>query len=295
LDVLYVLEEEKAIVEQALARCLPASDVHPRRIHEAIRYATLGGGKRLRPIIVRAAAGALGHDPDLVTKAACAVECVHCSSLVLDDLPSMDDAPTRRGRPSTHRQFDVATAILAAHDLLMHAVGLVVENGIDVASGQRALAKAIRELSAAVGAGGMVGGQHVDLEVAGDSAVDPETLEYIQSRKTASLFVAAARGGAILLGADEARLEPLSDYARCLGLAYQIVDDLLDAEGDPETVGKETGKDAGRITFVTVHGSATAKDAAAGFVRTAHEALDRLDGETRMLREIADFCLSRSH
>ncbi len=259
------------------------------------RYSVLDGGKRLRPIIALAATRALGHDRTKVVKAACSVEYVHCCSLVLDDLPSMDDAMTRRGRPTTHRAFGVATGILAADALLMHAFRLVADNGVEVGASGPMLAGAVRDLATAVGSYGMVGGQHVDLEVAGRPAVDMATLEYIQARKTGALFVVAATLGGTLLGAAPESLAALRRYAGKLGLAYQIVDDILDAVGDAEAVGKDVRKDVDKASFVTVQGVDAARRSAASLISLAREALDDLDGDTAVLDDIAAYCLERSH
>lgn len=294
MSIATVLEQERQQVEQELERHLPDEGEYPERIHEAIRYSVLNGGKRLRPIITLAAARALGHDGAKVVKAACSVEYVHCCSLVLDDLPSMDDAMTRRGRPTTHRAFGVATGILSADALLMHAFKLVADNGVDVGADGRRVAKAVRDLATAVGSYGMVGGQHVDLEIAGCRSVDTETLEYIQARKTGTLFVLAATLGGTLLGAAPEGLERLRQYAGSLGLAYQIIDDILDVEGDPDEVGKDVGKDVDKATFVTVHGVEAARRSASGLISQAREALGALDGDTAVLDDIAAYCLDRS-
>ena len=294
MNIATVLEQERRQVEQELERHLPDEGEYPERIHEAIRYSVLNGGKRLRPIITLAAARALGHDGAKIVKAACSVEYVHCCSLVLDDLPSMDDAMTRRGRPTTHRAFGVATGILSADALLMHAFKLVADNAVDVGADGRTVAKAVRDLATAVGSYGMVGGQHVDLEIAGHRSVDTETLEYIQARKTGTLFVLAATLGGTLLGAAPEGLEGLRQYAGGLGLAYQIIDDILDAEGDPDEVGKDVGKDVDKATFVTVHGVEAARRSASGLISQAREALGALDGDTAVLDDIAAYCLDRS-
>jgi geranylgeranyl pyrophosphate synthase len=292
-DIATLLEEERRAVEGALDRWLPAPGEYPERIHEAIRYSALNGGKRLRPIITLTATRALGLDAAAIVKSSCAVEYVHCCSLVLDDLPSMDNAMMRRGRPTTHRAFGTATAILAADALLMHAFKLVAENGVDVGASGPAIAGAVTDLATAVGSFGMVGGQHVDLEVAGRQKIDADTLEYIQSRKTGSLFVVSATVGGTLLGAPDERLAPLRAYARNLGLAYQIIDDLLDAEGDAETMGKDVGQDEGKNTFVTVHGPEAARRAAAKLAALAKESLDGVGGDPAALVGIADYCLER--
>jgi len=293
-DVARLLDERRSVTESALVRYLPAEGEYPPLIHEALRYACMGGGKRLRPIVTQAAVESLGEEPGRVLKAACAVEYVHCCSLVLDDLPSMDNALLRRGRPATHRVFGVATSMLAADALLMHAFRLVADNAVDVAADGSRTARAVRDLATAVGSFGMVGGQHVDLETAGSDTIEPTTLEYIQTRKTGALFVASAAIGCTLLGASAAAIECLSDYARNLGLAYQIVDDLLDAEGDPAVTGKGVLQDTRKKTFVTVHGVEAARRAAASLARAAKDALDGFEGDPRELRAIADRCVRRS-
>jgi geranylgeranyl diphosphate synthase type II len=293
-DIATLLEDERRVVEQALDRCLPLPGEYPERIHEAIRYSALNGGKRLRPIIALAAGRALGLDAGKLIKAACAVEYVHCCSLVLDDLPSMDNATMRRGRPTTHRAFGTATAILAADALLMHAFKLVADNAVDVGAAGPSIARAVRDLATAVGSFGMVGGQHVDLEVAARGTIDAATLEYIQSRKTGALFVVSATVGGTLFGLSDARLDPLRAYARNLGLAYQIIDDLLDAEGDPVTLGKDVGQDTGKNTFVTVHGPEAARAAARELSMAAKAAIQRTEGRSDVLAGIAEYCIERS-
>lgn len=294
VDVARLLEDRRAAVEEALGRHLPAEGEYPPLIHEALRYACLGGGKRLRPIITMAAVESLGEDPARVLKAACAIEYVHCCSLVLDDLPSMDNALLRRGRPTTHRAFGVATSMLAADALLMHAFRLVADNAVEAGADGPTTARAVRDLATAVGSFGMVGGQHVDLETAGSVTIEPATLEYIQTRKTGALFVASAAVGCVLLGAAPDAVRRLSEYARNLGLGYQIVDDLLDVEGDPAVTGKDAGQDARKKTFVTVHGVAAARRAVAGLAAAAARALDGFEGDPGALLGIVDHCLRRS-
>ncbi|MBD3349062.1 MAG: hypothetical protein GF400_07685 [Candidatus Eisenbacteria bacterium] len=289
-----LFEEERRAVERSVARWLPDPGDYPERIHEAIRYSVVGGGKRLRPIMALAATRALGFDAAAMIRCACAIEYVHCCSLVLDDLPSMDDARVRRGRPTTHRAFGVATAILAADALLMHAFRLVADNGVDVGADGVRMAGAVRDLATAVGSYGMVGGQHVDLETAAEGRIDAETLEYIQTRKTGSLFVVAATMPGTLLGAPEQPLEALRSYAMKLGFGYQIVDDILDATGEERVVGKDVGKDSDKATFVTLHGVDAARKTARGLLEAANRSLDDLSGDPTLLRLIAEQCLTRS-
>ena len=287
------LEAERRAVEKAIDRWLPGPDDYPEKIHEAIRYSVTGGGKRLRPIMALAATRALGLDEQSIIRCACAIEYVHCCSLVLDDLPSMDDARLRRGRATTHRAFGVATAILAADALLMHAFRLVADNGVTVGADGEAMAAAVRDLATAVGSYGMVGGQHVDLETASGGPIDAETLEYIQTRKTGSLFAVAATIGGTLLGAPPPSLDTLRGYAMKLGFGYQIADDILDAVGDERVVGKDVGKDQGKASFVTLHGVDAARKAANELLSAADRSLDELEGDVSLLRAIVAHCLDR--
>jgi len=293
VDFARVLDDSRPGIERMLDAFLPARDEYPPVIHEAIRYSALGGGKRIRPVLAREATRALGHDPELIDKAACAIEYVHASSLVLDDLPSMDDAATRRGRPTVHREFGVATAILSADALLMHAFRLVADNGADVGASGARLATVVAELATAVGSYGMVGGQHVDLESTHLADAGPEIVEYIQSRKTAPLFVVASTVGGTLLGASETDLAALAAYARSIGLAYQIVDDILDAESDAETLGKDVRQDAGKPTFVTLRGIAGAREMASRLASEASEAVRGLGDGADVLQAIATYCVER--
>jgi geranylgeranyl diphosphate synthase type II len=294
LDIATLLEQEREHIESALESNLPDQGDYPARIHEAISYSVLGGGKRLRPIVTLAATEALGLDRSAVLKSACSIEYVHCCSLVLDDLPSMDNARTRRGRPATHRVFGVATGILAADALLMHAFRLIADNGVEIGTDGPLLARAVRDLATTVGSYGMVGGQHVDLEAVDTGAVDERTLNYIQTRKTGALFIVAATIGGTLLGADELEVAALGGFARSMGLAYQIIDDLLDSEGDPELMGKDVGMDTDKLTFVTVHGPEAARTAARRLIAEAVSELSAVRGDTTFLRELASYCLNRA-
>ena len=295
LETTSVLEHKRRLAEAEVERYLPDKGDYPETIHEAISYSVLNGGKRLRPIISMAAARALGEDPSRVVKTACAIEYVHCCSLVLDDLPAMDDAMTRRGRPTTHRAYGVATSILAADALLMHAFKLVADNGVDAGADGPTVAAAVSELATAVGSYGMVGGQHVDLQVVGKDQVDSDTLDYIQSKKTGMLFVLAATLGGQILGAAPDGLDALRRYAGSFGQAYQMVDDILDAEGDAEEVGKDVRKDGNKATYVTVHGVDAAREAARCLLAEARSALTELDGDTMVLDSVAVYCLERSY
>jgi geranylgeranyl diphosphate synthase type II len=239
------LSRARAAIEQALASACPAEQGGdcPPRLAAAMRYATLGGGKRLRPVLTLLAAEACGGTWEQALPAACAVEMIHCYSLVHDDLPAMDDDDLRRGRPTCHKAFDEATAILAGDGLLTLAFEVVARG---IAPGDRA-ARCVRILAAAAGPEGMVGGQMADLEAEDRPLAEGSAaaLEAIHRRKTGALLTASLTLGAAAAGATEAEHAALSRYGRAVGLAFQIVDDLLDVQGDEAATGKRVGKDAG--------------------------------------------------
>jgi len=278
------LKEKREVVEAALDRFLPPSDEYPPRIHEAIRYAAFGPGKRLRPILVLATTEIAGGADDNVLEAAAALEFIHAATLVLDDLPAMDNASLRRGRAACHKVYGEADTILAAVALLTHAFGLVALNGERLRVRRERLARAVREVALATGSVGLVGGQHMDLEVAGKT-VDLGTLEYIHSHKTGHLFILAATLGPILFGAGEADITALGNYAKNLGLAFQVVDDLLDREATPEIAGKDTGRD--RTSFLSLVAPAEARALVDELVKSARGWLKPFGARAQLLHALA--------
>jgi geranylgeranyl diphosphate synthase, type II len=244
------LGEARRLVEDALDKSLQPLGTPPAALHEAMRYTLLLPAKRLRGIVVLAACEMLRGERDDALPLAVAVEMVHASSLILDDLPSMDDASLRRGRPTLHREAGEANAILAAVGLLNAAFAAI--QGAERLK-ERTRGAAIASLSAAIGAEGLVGGQVVDLESTG-KRLDLEALEFVHAHKTGALFIAAAELGAQAAGGRARDLQALRRYAKNLGLAFQITDDLLDYSGDPATTGKDAGLDRDRTTFVNLCG-----------------------------------------
>jgi len=288
------LKRQVARVEQALQRHVPAADTRPARLHAAMRYSLEAGGKRLRPVLVLAAADLYGAPADAALPAAAAVECVHTYSLIHDDLPCMDDDDLRRGRPTAHRAFDEATALLAGDALLTHAFALLVTAYQD----DPALAAALtRELADAAGSRRLIGGQMEDLLAEKNPAVTADTVEFIHLHKTAAMIEAALAIGGRVGRATEAELVALRRAGRHLGLAFQIVDDVLDATMDSAKLGKTAGKDAaaGKATYVSVHGIAKARDLA----RTASEAAQRelaaLPRDTSFLTALVNRMSTREH
>lgn len=291
LDAEQTLRRYRARVEDALDRVLPADTVAPTRLHAAMRYATLGGGKRIRACLVYAAGEASGAVPDTLDAPACALELIHAYSLIHDDLPCMDDDDLRRGRPTCHRAFDEATALLAGDALQALAFEVLAHNdGLSVA---RRLAMLAR-LAQAAGSVGMVGGQAIDLASVGKRLSLPE-LEDMHGRKTGALIQAAVALGA--LGAHDAVPPALEHYGQAVGLAFQIVDDVLDVEGDTATLGKIAGADQARDkpTYPALLGVDGAKIKAAELHRTALASVAGFGDNGRILAHLAHLIISRTH
>lgn len=279
-------------VERRLGERLPPADERPAAVHAAMRYAATGPGKRLRPVLTLAVDEMLGGGQTAAADLAVAVELVHAASLVLDDLPAMDDADRRRGRETTHRAFGEAVALLAAFGLLNRAFALVAEAGQRLRLSRYTPEDLVHHLALAIGSEGLIGGQALDLEaVAGPPAL--ERLEYIHSHKTGALFLAAAELGAMAADARRRDLEAVAAYAKNLGLAFQITDDLVDVLSTPEEAGKDTGKDAGKVTFVGLLGVDGARALAAELLDFAVAALEPLGRRADPLRVLARYVLGR--
>lgn len=290
------LAQAARLVEGQLAGLLndAAAGGAPPRLVEAMRHATLGGGKRLRPLLVLECAGLFGVAAQAALPAAAALECVHCYSLVHDDLPAMDNDDVRRGKPTVHKAFDEWTAILAGDALLTLAFALLAAPQTHADPALRAELAA--GLAAAAGAGGMVGGQCLDLEA--DKLNPPPRpdlayVERLQAMKTGALIRYACEAGAILARAGAAQRQALVQYGERLGAAFQIADDLLDVDGDAATVGKATGKDAGKATLVSVLGLPAARERLAALEAQAIAALAPFGVEAEALRDAARFVARR--
>ena len=285
--------EVQARMERALSRLLPAAHVAPARLHEAMRYAVLGGGKRVRPLLGFAAGEVTGAPPERLEVAASAVELVHAYSLVHDDLPCMDDDVLRRGKPTVHVEYDEATAVLAGDALQTLAFQLVAEHRL--ADEPREQLEMVKLLAIAAGSRGMAGGQCIDLAATGSALTLPE-LEFMHIHKTGALIRAAVLIGAgcgTALGATERA--SLDRYAKAVGLAFQVVDDVLDAEASTATLGKTAGEDSrqGKPTYVSVLGAARAKALAEELRGDAHAALEALAERGARLAALADFVVLR--
>lgn len=281
-------------IEAALDRLLPKPEGPEGRIFEAMRYAVFAGGKRFRPFLACESARLFAVGSEAASRVAAAVECVHTYSLIHDDLPCMDDDDLRRGQPTVHRKFDEATAVLAGDALLTFAFELLGEP--ETHERARVRIELVRRLAAAAGGQGMVGGQMIDLASEGKT-LDIATITRLQRLKTGALIAFSCEAGAVLGRASDEALHALRAYAHDMGLAYQIADDLLDAEGDPAVVGKATAKDAaaGKATFVSILGAGRARAQARMLSDQAIQHLDLFDEKADLLREAARFVITRDN
>jgi len=280
----------QARFEEVLDHHLPPTSQEPRVLHRAMRYSALAGGKRIRPVLVYATGKTLGLAADQLDPIAAAIECIHAYSLIHDDLPAMDDDDLRRGRPTCHRAFDEATAILAGDALQALAFEILAEG---LPQSARSLA-VIAEIARACGSSGMAGGQALDLAAVG-CQLDEASLKKMHGLKTGALIGASVIGPCLLAGVDEKTLTHLGRYGDCIGLAFQVHDDILDVTGSTELIGKSTQADAalGKPTFVSVLGLPESSRQARKLRDQAINSLQHVPGDTAALCWLADYVVSR--
>lgn len=286
------MSEAAASVADALLRLLPKSEFPENRLFEAMRYGTLNGGKRLRPFLVMSSARIFGVGDECALRAASAIECVHCYSLIHDDLPAMDNSDLRRGSPTVHKKFDEATAVLAGDALLTIAFEILADPRTH--EDPQVRCRLVSALARASGVQGMVGGQMLDL-IAETTQLDIGAITRLQRMKTGELIAVSTETGAILGKASQQHSNALRAYAHDLGLAFQIIDDLLDAEGTEAETGKPVGQDAvaGKATFVTILGPERARSQAKLLSEQAINHLSVFDGRAKHLEEVARFVVDR--
>ena len=291
-DLKTAMADMAADVERAILHLLPITDLPESRVLEAMRYGCLNGGKRLRPFLVCQSAALFGVNPDCALRVAVAVEFVHSYSLVHDDLPAMDDGDLRRGQPTVHRKFDEATAILAGDGLLTYAFEVLADPATHEDPNVRC--QLVAALAKAAGPHGMVGGQMLDL-IAEHETFDLGTTTRLQRMKTGDMIAFSCEAGGILGKAPPPQRLALRAYAHDLGLAFQIVDDLLDVEGTEAETGKSVGRDAeaGKSTFVSILGRDRARSQAAMLAVQAKAHLEIFDGRADILKAVADFVVAR--
>lgn len=282
----------QARVEKALARCLPSAEIAPCRLHAAMRYSVLGGGKRVRPLLAFAAGELAGAQFERVEGVACAVELIHAYSLVHDDMPCMDDDSMRRGKPATHIEYDEATALLVGDSLQSLAFSVLAEARISNEAAEQLDMLAL--LARASGSRGMAGGQAIDLAALGQQ-LTLEELEFMHIHKTGALIRASVLLGAACGRLGPAELESLDQFGKSIGLLFQIVDDILDAEGDTATLGKTAGKDAmqDKPTYVNILGVPRSRELAKDLLARALAAVAPFGPRARRLTELSNFIVTR--
>ncbi|ESZ58876.1 polyprenyl synthetase family protein [Mesorhizobium sp. M0924] len=275
-------------------RTLAGEIARPERLMAAMRHGVLNGGKRLRPFLVMESAALFGADGEASLRVATALECVHCYSLIHDDLPAMDDDDLRRGQPTVHKAFDEATAILAGDALLTLAFDVLADEATALPAERRAAL--VLALARAAGTGGMVGGQTLDLE-AERNRPDEAGIVRLQAMKTGALIRYACEAGAIIAGAAPQDRDRLAEFGSAVGLAFQLADDLLDLTADASQMGKATGKDAaaGKATLVALHGANWARSQLHGLVKQAHELLEPYGEQAALLKAAASFVAIRNN
>lgn len=293
LDLEKYLSEKTELIDDTLRGLLVREDEYPQPLHKAMHYSLFAGGKRIRPVLALASAEAVGGATEDVLPAACAIECIHTYSLIHDDLPAIDNDDLRRGKPTCHKVFGEAMAILAGDALLTVAFEFMAD-GLEAEPGK--VLRAIVEVARAAGSTGMIGGQVVDIE-SEEKDISFPVLEYIHTHKTGKLILASVRCGAILGGASEEELARLTSYGRSIGLAFQVADDILDVEGDTVELGKATGGDAllGKATYPALLGIDESRNRAQELVEMAVDSLAGLSEVADPLREIARLIITRKN
>lgn len=292
-DLTSYLHKQQKLVEEALKKYLPAAQAFPENLHQSMHYSLFAGGKRIRPILCLAAVAACGGRGEEALPIASALEMIHTFSLIHDDLPAMDDDDLRRGKPTNHKIYGEATAILAGDALLAHAFDVICQTPTHIK--KDILLEILQDIARATGSLGMVGGQVYDMESEGKK-IDPGSLKKLHQLKTGRLIEVAVTSGAKLATADAGKIHALKKYGEALGLAFQIADDILDVEGGEE-IGKDVGSDAarGKSTFPSVLGMAEAKAFASRTCEQALAALNDFDEEAQPLQEIARYVIARKN
>lgn len=291
MDIRIFLEEKRKIVDEALDRFLPDQKQLAPRLHKAIRY-TMAGGKRIRPVLILATAQLLGKAHGRVIYSACGIECMHTSTLILDDMPCMDDSDLRRGKVSCHVKFGESTAILASYGLVMLGFELIAKNLLHNKADRKTSARIIDSVSSALGYRGVTSGQFLDLETAGKK-VAARMIKNIHETKTTSLFMCCCEVASLLCGASNRQAKALKEYAKNMGFAFQISDDILSVTVSESRLGKHTKQDKFSPNFVNLFGMEKAQSLLSGYIYKANKNLAPFGQRARILQELVDFVKKR--
>ncbi|TET39910.1 MAG: polyprenyl synthetase family protein [Dehalococcoidia bacterium] len=295
MDLKKYLDQKREIIDEALNQYLPLETEYPQTIHEAMRYSVFAGGKRLRPILVIAAAEVVGGRAEEVLPTACGIELIHTFSLIHDDLPAIDNDDYRRGKLTCHKVFGEDMAILAGDGLLTHAFQMLAQNSEIKTINKQAMPLVIKEVAGAIGTLGLIGGQVVDIQSEGKE-IDLPRLEYIHTHKTGALIAISLKVGAMLMDAQEEEIEALFQYGKLIGLAFQIVDDILNVEGDEVQLGKPVGSDLRqkKATYPALFGIEESRQKARRLIEEAKKELEIFGEKGEILRLLADFIVERT-
>ena len=289
------LETSKQSIEHWLSTVLNSPIPEYKRLYESMNYSLLQGGKRIRPILTKAVLDAMKVDASLYKEFLCALECIHTYSLIHDDLPAMDNDDFRRGKPTNHKVFGDGMATLAGDALLNYAFEIMLKESLGKENSDVRL-KAIYEIARGAGIYGMIGGQVVDIE-SENKSIEKEKLDFIHMNKTAAMIIGCMRAGAIMGNACEDDLQNITKYAKNIGLAFQIVDDILDIVGDEKALGKPVGSDIEnhKSTYPSLIGLDESKKVATDLIKEAKDSIRKISGESRFLEDLADYIISRDH
>ena len=289
------LKIKSAYVEELLNKYMPKEEGYQETIFKAMNYSLSAGGKRLRPILTLEATKIVGGDEENAIPFSVAIEMIHTYSLIHDDLPALDNDDLRRGKPTNHKVFGDAMATLAGDALLNYAFEIMLKESIDTENPNLKL-KAIYEIARGAGIYGMIGGQVVDVE-SENKSIEKEKLDFIHMNKTAAMIVGCMRAGATVGGATEEELENITKYAKNIGLAFQIVDDILDIVGDEKVLGKPIGSDIEnhKSTYPALIGLDESRKVAKNLIEEAKESISKLSGDSEFLKDLADYIISRDH
>ncbi|CAH2212890.1 polyprenyl synthetase family protein [Tepidibacter aestuarii] len=294
MDFKSALKDKKVYIESRLQSYIPDMNAYQKTLFEAMKYSLDAGGKRLRPILLMESMALFNSDIEDSIPFACAMEMIHTYSLVHDDLPAMDDDDLRRGKPTNHKVFGEGIAVLAGDGLLNYSFEIMLEHSLKNEKNSYKYIKAMNEIAKAAGVKGMIAGQIVDLE-SENKKIDKDTLDFIHMNKTSAMIIGSMRAGAIIGGANDKELENITNYAKNIGLAFQIVDDILDIVGDEKKLGKDVGSDLenNKSTYPSLFGIDKSRDMARNLIIDAKKYISDFDGKNEFLNCLADYIIDR--